>query len=144
MLAVIASVVVWKKSKSKDTTQQTYTEEAVSYQDIKDSLSASGTLEPANSYTVTTLSGGEVQSADFEEGDTVTKDTVLYTIDSSDASSSLEKAQISLNEAQQSYDDAVDAAYVKAPVAGTVASLNVSVGDSVTAGRPSQRSGMPA
>lgn len=134
VLAVIASVVVWKKSKSKDTTQQTYTEEAVSYQDIKDSLSASGTLEPANSYTVTTLSGGEVQSADFEEGDTVTKDTVLYTIDSSDASSSLEKAQISLNEAQQSYDDAVDAAYVKAPVAGTVASLNVSVGDSVTAG----------
>ncbi len=133
LIAVLAFILV-RFGKKKSSSEVTYTTVAVKNRDISESLSASGTLEPANSYTVTTLNGGEVLSADFDEGDTVTKDAVLYKIDSSDASSSLEKAEISLNEAQQSYDNAVDSVHLKAPVAGMVASLNISVGDSVTAG----------
>ena len=44
----------------------TYTEEQVSSRTIIKSLTGSGTLQPANSYTVTTLIEGEVLSADFE------------------------------------------------------------------------------
>ena len=45
--------------------------------DIVSTLSGSGTLEPADSYTVTTLTSGEILSANFEEGDTVEKDQML-------------------------------------------------------------------
>jgi HlyD family secretion protein len=96
IVAAVVGLRVWKASvEKKNASQTTYTEEAVKTRTITQSLTGSGTLEPANSYTVTTLLEGEVLSADFEEGDTVEKDTVLYTIDSSDASSSVEKAQLS-------------------------------------------------
>lgn len=116
----------------KDAAAVTYVEEKASYRAITQSLSGSGTLQPANSYTVTTLKEGEILSADFEEGDTVSKDTVLYQLDSSDVSSNLEKAQLSLNQAQRSYEKA---AYAQSPVGGTVASLDVKVGDVVKAGQ---------
>ena len=53
-----------------------YTEESVAKRTITNSLTGSGTLQPANSYTVTTLIEGEVLSANFEEGETVEADTV--------------------------------------------------------------------
>ena len=49
----------------------TYTEEMGATRTITNSLTGSGTLQPANSYTVTTLIEGEVLSASFEEGDMV-------------------------------------------------------------------------
>jgi biotin carboxyl carrier protein len=96
---------------------------------------SSGTLEAANSYTVTTLVEGNITSADFSEGDTVEKDTALYQIDSSDVSNNIEKAQLSLSQAQRSYESALDNAHVKSPVSGTVYSLDVSVGDEVKQGQ---------
>ena len=54
-------------------------------------LPAAVPLQPANSYTVTTLIEGEVLSADFEEGDMVEQDSVLYEIDSEDAAANIEK-----------------------------------------------------
>lgn len=116
----------------KNTAAVSYVEEAAAYRAITQSFSGSGTLQPANSYTVTTLKEGEILSADFEEGDSVTKDTVLYELDSSDVSSNLEKAQLSLNQAQRSYERA---AYAQSPVAGVLASLDVSVGDVVKSGQ---------
>jgi HlyD family secretion protein len=136
IVAAVVGLRVWKASvEKKNASQTTYTEEAVKTRTITQSLTSSGTLEPANSYTVTTLLEGEVLSADFEEGDTVDKDTVLYTIDSSDASSSVEKAQIQLNQAQRSYETTAEKSQVQAPVAGTVCDLQVKVGDEVTQGQ---------
>lgn len=135
ILAVVvvaaASLALRSFGKKQDAAAITYEEEAASFRAITQSLSGTGTLQPANSYTVTTLKEGEILSADFEEGDTVTKDTVLYELDSSDVSSNLEKAQLSLNQAQRSYEKA---AYAQSPVAGTVVSLDVKVGDVVKAG----------
>ena len=132
VLVVAVSAVLRGFSKKKDAAAITYTKEAVSYRAITQALSGTGTLQPANSYTVTTLKEGEILSADFEEGDTVTKDTVLYALDSSDVSSNLEKAQLSLNQAHRSYERA---AYAQSSVSGTVASLDVKVGDVVKAGQ---------
>ncbi len=103
--------------------------------DITNTFSGSGTITAANTYTVKSLVKGTVLTADFEVGDTIEKGTVLYTIDSSDASSSVEKAQLSLDQAQRNYDDAVDAQYVRTLVGGTVASLKVAAGDVVAAGQ---------
>ena len=88
-----------------------------------------------NAYTVKPLVKGEVLTADFEVGDTVEKGDVLYTIDSSDVISGVEKAALNLNQAQRSYDDAVDAQYIRTDIGGTVASFKVRVGDVVTAGQ---------
>ena len=133
VIAVIMAVLALRSCGSKQAAVQTaYTEEPTAYRSITQTLSGSGTLQPANSYVVTTLKQGEILRADFEEGDTVTTDTVLYELDSSDVASNLEKAQLSLDQAQRSYEKA---AYAQAPVAGVVASLNVRAGDNVQAGQ---------
>lgn len=112
-----------------------YLEVSAENRTIVSSLTGSGTLQPANSYTVTTLVEGDILSAAFEEGDTVEKGTVLYQIDSSDAANNIEKSQLSLNQAQRSYDDAVDNRQVRATIAGSVFSLSVVAGDEVTQGQ---------
>ena len=59
---------------------------------------------------------------------------LLYTIDSSNASSSLTQSQNSYSQAQTSYQQAVDAKYPEADLTGTVSEVYVNEGDSVSAG----------
>jgi len=115
--------------------QVNYTQESVEKRTITSSLSGSGTLQPADSYTVTTLVEGEVLSAGFEEGDVVEKDTILYEIDSSDAANNIEKSQLSLNQARRSYENTMNNQYVKAPISGRLYSLAVEAGDEVKQGQ---------
>ena len=113
----------------------TYAETTPVRQDVSNSLSGTGTLNPANTYTVKSLVDGKILTGGFEEGDKVEEGDVLYTIDSSDASTNLEKASIALQQAQRSYDKTVDLQYVRAEVDGTVSSLKVAKGDQVTSGQ---------
>ena len=113
----------------------TYAETTPTRQDVSNSLSGTGTLNPANTYTVKSLVDGKILTGGFEEGDKVEEGDVLYTIDSSDASTNLEKASIALQQAQRSYDKTVDLQYVRAEVDGTVSSLKVAKGDQVTSGQ---------
>ena len=114
-----------------------YTTAAVERMDVNSSITGSGTLEAADSYSVTTLIEGSILTAAFEEGDEVEEGTILYTIDSSDASNSLEQAEISLNQAQRSYNNQLESQedlIITAPVSGQVYSIDVEVGDDVAAG----------
>ena len=120
------------KAASRDVT---YAETTPIHQDVSNSLSGTGTLNPANTYTVKSLVDGKILTGGFEEGDKVEEGDVLYTIDSSDASTNLEKASIALQQAQRSYDKTVDLQYVRAEVDGTVSSLKVAKGDEVTSGQ---------
>ena len=120
------------KAASRDVT---YAETTPIRQDVSNSLSGTGTLNPANTYTVKSLVDGKILTGGFEEGDKVEEGDVLYTIDSSDASTNLEKASIALQQAQRSYDKTVDRQYVRAEVDGTVSSLKVAKGDEVTSGQ---------
>lgn len=120
------------KAASRDVT---YAETTPIRQDVSNSLSGTGTLNPANTYTVKSLVDGKILTGGFEEGDKVEEGDVLYTIDSSDASTNLEKASIALQQAQRSYDKTVDLQYVRAEVNGTVSSLKVAKGDQVTSGQ---------
>lgn len=112
-----------------------YVEDVPSRRDVSNTLSGTGTLNPANTYTVKSLVNGKILTAALEEGDVVTEGDVLYTIDSSNASTNLQKAEIALQQAQRSYDKTVDRQYVRADVAGTVSSLKVAKGDEVTSGQ---------
>ena len=116
----------------------TYTTAPVERRDITAQITGSGALEAANSYSVTSLAEGNILTADFEEGDQVEEGTVLYTIDASDLSGSLEQAQLSLGQAQRGYDSRVkdlEKLSVTAPKAGQVLSLEVEAGDDVSAGQ---------
>ena len=137
---IVAAGVGWQmlspgQSSAASATSSTTAE--VTRMDVSSSITGSGTLEAADSYSVTTLIEGSILTADFEEGDEVEEGTILYTIDSSDASNSLEQAEISLNQAQRSYNNQLESQedlIITAPVSGQVYSIDVEVGDDVTAG----------
>lgn len=112
-----------------------YRTEAAEARTIVQSITGSGTLQPANSYTVTAQVTGDILSADFEEGDIVEKDAVLYEIDSSDAMNNIEKSSLTLAQAQRSYDSTADTRYARAEFDGTVYTIGVAVGDKVTKGQ---------
>lgn len=116
----------------------TYTFDTAVRTSIIESLSGTGTLEPADKYTVTTLLKGDILTDSFEEGDIVEADQVLYQIDSSDMQTTIERAEISAKSAQRSYETAVkdlDNLNVKTKVGGVVTDVLVEVGDQVSAGQ---------
>jgi HlyD family secretion protein len=116
----------------------TYTTSVVTRGDITSTITGSGSLSAADSYSVTTLLEDTILTADFEEGDQVEAGQVLYTIDSSDAASSLEQSEISLQQAQRSYQRQLENQAdlkVTATAAGQVYTLDVEVGDQVNAGQ---------
>ena len=127
--------LLWPKQAKPASVDASYTEVSPEYRNVSNTLSGTGTLNPANTYTVKSLVDGKVLTSTIEEGDTVDEGTVLYTIDSSDASTNFEKAEIAMQQAQRSYDKVVDRQYVRAEVAGTVSSLKVNKGDEVTSGQ---------
>ena len=102
-VAAVAAAVLLPKTSKKDVQASTqYVEAALERRDITNTFSGSGTISAANTYTVKSLVKGTVLTADFEVGDTIEKGTVLYTIDSSDVATSVEKAQLALEQAQRS------------------------------------------
>ena len=134
---VIAGGVFLLKPKNASTTavDPSYLEASPEVRDVSNTLSGTGTLNPANTYTVKSLVEGKVLTGEFEEGDVLDEGTVLYTLDSSDASTNFEKAEIAMQQAQRSYDKVVDRQYVRAEVDGTVSTLKVAKGDEVTSGQ---------
>lgn len=120
-----------------DDTAQTYTEESAGRQTIQRTLSSSGTLEPANQYSITAAVQGEVLSCTFEEGDSVEKGQTLYEIDKTDMENSISRAQLSLQKSQNSYNqtlESLDDLNIKSEDNGVVVELYVDVGDQVQNG----------
>ena len=132
--AVLVAVIVPRKSRSASA-DLAYTQEKLGRRDIVNIYDGSGTINAADSYTVKSLVTGTVLTADFELGDTIQKGDVLYVIDSSDVEGDLESAQLSVSQAQRSYDDAADARNVRTKIGGEVSSFAVAAGDAVQAGQ---------
>ena len=135
-VAVAGGVFLLRPQQAKPASvDASYTEAAPERRDVTNTLSGTGTLNPANTYTVKSLVDGKVLTGTIEEGNIVEESNVLYTIDNSDASTNFEKAEIAMQQAQRSYDKVVDRQYVRAEVAGVVSSLKVTKGDEVTSGQ---------
>ena len=132
--AVLVAVIVPRKSRSASA-DLAYTQEKLGRRNIVNVYDGSGTINAADSYTVKSLVTGTVLTADFELGDTIQKGDVLYVIDSSDVEGDLESAQLSVSQAQRSYDDAADARNVRTKIGGEVSSFAVAAGDAVQAGQ---------
>lgn len=74
---------------------------------IAESITGSSTVEANDTYSVVPLVTGEILQADFEEVDTVTKDQVLYKIDSSSLETSVKSANLNIEKAQIAYNKAL-------------------------------------
>lgn len=140
IVAAAAVVVAFRLGggRSGENVQSSYVMDTVSRRDITVVVSGSAALEPADSYVVNALVSGEILSADFEEGDVVEKDALLYQIDTGDVENSIERSQLSVERAQMSYDQAVDGRedlVIEAGESGVVTELFVEEGDSISPGQ---------
>ena len=135
-VAVLGGWFILRPDKAQNANKDiNYVQVSPSKRDVSNTLSGTGTLNPANTYNVKSLVAGKVLTSSFEEGDIVEEGTVLYTVDSSDATTKVEQAAITLQQAQRSYDKTADRQYVRAEVAGVVSALKVAKGDEVTSGQ---------
>ena len=133
--AVVAGILAARGLGGQEASAEaSYQTATVEKRNITRSLSSSGTLQPADSYTVSTLVSGEILSDTFEEGDQVAEGQLLYTLDSSSASNSQTQAKNSYTQAQTNYKQAVEAKYPTADMSGTVSEVYVKNGDTVSAG----------
>lgn len=139
-------LLVWRNSREKaaEKTEKKANTAIAQKRDISSELSSSGTLEAKDTYSITSMVEGEVLSADFEEGDQVQKDQILYEIDKSSMETELTSAGNSLTRAQSSYEDAL-ADYnqavsdysgntYKATDTGYIKELYINEGDKISGG----------
>lgn len=116
---------------------QSYIEASAERQDIRKTLSATGTIQPANQYDVTSSVQGDVLSCTFEEGDTVKKGDTLYEIDKTEAQNQIEQAKLQLEQSRNSYNQTAESLNdltVTSKKAGMVTELYVAVGDQIQTG----------
>ncbi len=142
--AALTGLMAYRNSKAKKASAAAKSQRTanVERRSITSELSSSGTLAAKDTYSITSLVEGEVLSADFEEGDQVEKDQILFEIDKSSmetqltsANNSLERAQSSCEEASEDYQDALDdysGNTYKATESGYIKELYVNQGDKVS------------
>lgn len=105
VIAVVFSVAGIRAAKKADTTANT--EVTATRMTISESITGSSVVEANNEYSVVPLVTGEILAANFEEGDFVTKDQVLYEIDASSVEPSVKSADLAIEKAQIAYNKAL-------------------------------------
>ena len=139
-LALITAAVRQNKASAVKAQSQRVNTATVIRQNITSTLSSSGTISPKDTYSITSMSEGEVVQADFEEGDRVEAGQILYASASSmesklsSASNSLERAQSSYDTAVSDYNEAVgkySGNTYKATKSGYIKQLYIEAGDKV-------------
>ena len=136
-VVIILSLFVFSRGSKNQTAEITYVESKVEKRTIQTTLSSSGTLQPADSYTVTSSVGGDILECTFEEGDLVNEDDILYIVDSSDMENTIDRAQISYDRTLRSYNkiaDSLEDLNVYSDYDGIITALYVEVGDEINAG----------
>lgn len=140
LLLVLAAAVIYVYTRffarPEAPVKITYTYAEVERRNITEELSGSGTLESADSYTLSTRVGGDILSDTFAEGDTVKEGDILYQIDSSDMDESLERAKKNLKKSQDAYDEKLadrKELTITAPIDGVISGLMLDEDDSVKA-----------
>lgn len=136
IVVVVAFFVFKSCSGAGAKMQDPYLYAAAETRDMVSTLTGTATLQPADSYTVSTLVAGDILAAGFEEGDIVTKGNTLYEIDSSKRATGIEQAEIALSQTQRAYQKKAGSANdltITAPISGMVQGITAQEGDSVGA-----------
>ena len=159
VLLVVGGGGAWVVTRPTSSTAAAPTLVSVTTSTIRQSVSATGTLEPAHRADLTFAVSGTVTSLPVVVGDTVRAGAVLATVDTSSLETAVTSAQASVNAAQDQLTAQQDAgssavqiastqaqladaqakladsetalaeASMTSPIAGTVAQVNIAVGD---------------
>ena len=135
LVALIVSLII--SSDNKNAPVISWAEDTEKKHDITSSITGSAVVMPKDQYSITALVSGDVLSANFEQGDIVNEGDILYQIDSSDAQTSIENANISYQRSQMDYNKAAkkyNNLTVKSDIAGVIKNLYVKKGTTVNAG----------
>ena len=138
IFAIVPRVLAKKADAMKDGLYQSQTPVT---QDLQVTLTGTGTIEPNDQYSITPMVQGEIVKAPFEEGDIVEKGQMLYQFSTENVESTIKSAQLGVEQAQQSYNDAVDSKQqtkdnlsLISDQEGYIKKLYVSAGEKITAG----------
>ncbi len=107
LVFVVLPAVVQKKA--GEMMDSLYQSEQPTTEDLQVTLTGTGTIEPNDQYSIMSMVQGEITDAPFEAGDVVEKGQVLYQFSTENAEDSIRSAEIGVEQAQQSYNEAVDA-----------------------------------
>lgn len=125
-------------SKKFEDKEASYNTAQVTKGDIAKKIEASGSIQPNDEYSVTSMLKGDIIADYIEEGQQVKDGDVLYEIDPDDvnkniitAKESIQKAADSLNTAQKNLNDLT----VSVDFGGVITELNVKNGDDINAGQ---------
>ena len=133
-VVVLAAAVLPRLGQNPSAAALSYQLAQAERRNLSVTVSGSATLEPADSYQVTTLVSGTILEAPFEEDALVEEGALLYAMDAGDAQDSVNRANLSQKQAQVSYGQAQEALHPTSPISGTINDIYVHNGDSVTAG----------
>ena len=136
LIAGIAGTVFFFRNKNKKSagTVSDLAVVRVSRGDITLSISSTGVLTPYERYDIVPLVKGKIISSPYEEGDMVSKDAVLYSIDDSDMLISLDKTKNSIDKkavSSRQNDENIANLTIYAKEDGYVSGLDVKTGDNV-------------
>lgn len=138
IFAIVPGILAKKADAMKDGLYQSQTPVT---QDLQVTLTGTGTIEPNDQYSITPMVQGEIVKAPFEEGDIVEKGQMLYQFSTENVESTIKSAQLSVEQAKQSYNDAVDSKQqtkdnlsLISDQEGYIKKLYVSAGEKITAG----------
>lgn len=141
---VVALLLVWFLGSCGSETSQPSSEYepfTVERGDITVSVTGSGTVEPIEQYEIQSIVTGDIIEDYVSVGTDVTKDQVLYVVDSESAENSIERSETSYEQQLMSYNDKVRDyneaqanRTVEAPVTGVITEMFVKNGDEVNAG----------
>ncbi len=104
---------------------------------IEQKVTGSAVIKPKDSYSIMTITTGEVTADYINEGDKVKKGDKLYQFDSETPQNSVSSAENAVKKAQQAYNDAQKALSdlnIKTDITGTVGEVLVKQGDGVQIG----------
>ena len=110
----------------------------VSVGTIDSIISGKATIQPNDQYTITSMVSGDILATYFEEGDVVEKDAVMFEIDSSDISKSIESSNLNMEKANMSLDninDSIDDLTITSDYSGVTTNVTLEVGDKVNNGQ---------
>ena len=132
---IIGGVFYFKNKKTKSTNAVSdLAVVKVGRGDITLAISSTGVLTPYERYDIVPLVKGKIISSPYEEGDMVSKDAVLYSIDDSDMVINLDKTKNSINKkavSSRQNDENIANLTIYAKEDGYVSGLDVKVGDNV-------------
>lgn len=113
-----------------------YAQVAVAKENIVSTMEESGVLSPGDKYEIMSLVAGKIAECNYEVGDSVKEGDVLYQLDDTEAKLALERAKNELDRAKDpnSAGAVSGTARITATDTGTIQTINIKQGASVTAG----------